>query len=440
MEKLKMHSPNFAEDNIAKLAVLFPGCVTESTDEKGNLKKAIDFDLLRHELSTSIVEGAHERYHLSWPGKQQSLLAANAPVAKTLRPCREESKDFDTTKNLFIEGDNLDVLKLIQETYLGKVKMIYIDPPYNTRKDFIYSDNFSDSLEEYLLNTTQKDEDGNRMVQNTESNGRFHSDWLSMIYSRLKLARNLLRDDGVIFISIDDNELHNIRKLLDEVFGENNFLAIMVLLTGANQSGDGVKIQSNTEYCIAYSKSASDCVINRLDKVEETLRNLNDAPTPLDTRPDMGYTIYYNPETDEILPINDYNKELIDSNNPEIVYTNRQDLIDKGYVPIRPGFRNGKLHRWRWGLDTFVARQSEVVVRESNSGYRVSFTQGGYNAPKNILKFGSGTAEVNRLFEGRKVFDFPKSTELLKRLISIGSCSESIILDFSLVHVRLHRQ
>ena len=239
MEKLKMHSKNFANDNIAKIAELFPNCVTEIKDEGGRIKAeeensslnphpsslsyAIDFDLLRQELSTSIVEGPQERYHLNWPGKREALLTANAPIAKTLRPCREESVDFDTTENLFIEGDNLDALKLLQETYLGKVKMIYIDPPYNTGKDFIYSDNFAESTEEYLLDSGQKDEEGNRLVANTDSNGRFHSDWLSMMYPRLKLARNLLRDDGVIFISIDDNEVSNLRKMCDEVFRGREF-------------------------------------------------------------------------------------------------------------------------------------------------------------------------------------------------------------------------
>lgn len=219
-----MHSPNLTEENIARLAELFPNCVTESRDEKGVLKKSIDFDLLKQELADHIVEGSQERYRLDWPGKREALLTANAPIAKTLRPCREESVDFDTTKNLFIEGDNLDALKLLQETYLGKVKMIYIDPPYNTGNDFIYEDDFVQNTEEFLKRSNQKDEEGNRLVANTESNGRFHSDWLSMIYPRLKLARNLLRDDGVIFISIDDGEANNLKLLMDEIFSEVNHL------------------------------------------------------------------------------------------------------------------------------------------------------------------------------------------------------------------------
>ena len=202
MEKLNLHSPDFTQANIEKLAELFPNCVTETRAADGTLKKAIDFDLLKQELSTSIVEGPQERYQLNWPGKREALLTANAPIAKTLRPCREESVDFDTTQNLYIEGDNLDALKLLQETYLGKVKMIYIDPPYNTGNDFIYEDDFAENSEAYFERSNQKDEMGNRLVANNESNGRFHSDWLSMMYSRLKLARNLLKDDGVILFQL----------------------------------------------------------------------------------------------------------------------------------------------------------------------------------------------------------------------------------------------
>ncbi len=229
MEKLKLHSPDFTQENIAKLAELFPNCVTESKNEDGTVKRAIDFDQLRQELSTSIVDGQQERYQLNWPGKREALLTANAPIAKTLRPCREESVDFDTTQNLFIEGDNLDALKLLQETYLNKVKMIYIDPPYNTGKDFIYEDDFAEDSESYFERSNQVDATGNKLVANSEANGRFHSDWLSMMYSRLKLARNLLRDDGVIFISIDDNEVCNLSKICDEIFGAENLLTTITL-------------------------------------------------------------------------------------------------------------------------------------------------------------------------------------------------------------------
>lgn len=218
-----MTSPDLTDVNINKLAELFPTVVTESVDADGNVKKAIDFDLLRQELADHVVDGPQERYQLGWPGKRAAAFAANAPIAKTLRPVREESVDFDTTKNLFIEGDNLEALKLLQESYLGKVKLIYIDPPYNTNSDFIYKDSFAETSAEYLERSGQIGIDGERFVANSESNGRFHSDWLSMMYSRLKLARNLLSDDGAIFVNIDFNEVHNLKRLMDEIFGEKNF-------------------------------------------------------------------------------------------------------------------------------------------------------------------------------------------------------------------------
>lgn len=253
MEKLKMHSPNLTQANIEKFMALFPNCVTESRNEKGELKRTVDFDLLRQELSETIVEGPVERYHLNWPGKREALLTANAPIAKTLRPCREESVDFDTTKNLFIEGDNLDALKLLQDNYLGKIKMIYIDPPYNTGNDFIYSDDFAESTDKYLLKSNQTDEEGNRLVSNTESNGRFHSDWLSMMYPRLKLARTLLKEDGVIFISIDDTEVYNLKEVCDQIFGEINYIASMVW--EKSRKNDAKLVSVGHEYILIYAKS-----------------------------------------------------------------------------------------------------------------------------------------------------------------------------------------
>ena len=255
--KLKMHSPNLTQENIARIRELFPNCVTEASGENGKVKLAVDFDLLRQELSESIVEGPQERYRLDWPGKREALLTANAPIAKTLRPCREESVDFDTTKNLYIEGDNLDALKLLQETYLGKVKMIYIDPPYNTGNDFIYEDDFAENTDEFFKRSNQKDEEGNRLVANTESNGRFHSDWLSMMYPRLKLARNLLRDDGVIFISIHDGELSNLKKICDEVYGVDNFVGQITWKARVKPVNIGdakYRPQKEVEYILIYQK------------------------------------------------------------------------------------------------------------------------------------------------------------------------------------------
>ena len=259
MDKLKMHSLNKVDDNIKKIGALFPNCLTERKNADGEVEYAIDFDMLKQELSDIVVEGKEERYQFTWPDKKKSILAANAPISDTLRPCREESVDFDNTQNLYIEGDNLAVLKLLQETYLGKIKMIYIDPPYNTGNDFVYNDDFAESAEEYLAHSGQFDEEGNRLVANTESNGRFHTDWLNMIYPRLKLAKDLLADDGVIFISIDDNEVENLKKICNEVFGEENFVTTLHVEMSATQ---GMKVKAaqngnivkNAEYILIYSK------------------------------------------------------------------------------------------------------------------------------------------------------------------------------------------
>jgi adenine-specific DNA-methyltransferase len=265
MDKLKMHSPDLTQDHIARLRELFPGCVTEAKGEDGAVRLAVDFDQLRQELSGTLVEGPQERYQLNWPGKREALLTANAPIAKTLRPCRDESVDFDTTKNLFIEGDNLDALKLLQETYLGKVKMIYLDPPYNTGNDFIYDDDFAESSDEFLKRSNQRDEIGNRLVVNTDSNGRFHSDWLSMLYPRLRLARNLLRDDGVLFIHIDDNEVETLGKLCAEIFGDENFINIITVKTkigGVSGSSEGKSLKDVTEFIWAYAKNKETLQLN----------------------------------------------------------------------------------------------------------------------------------------------------------------------------------
>ncbi|MBY7970299.1 site-specific DNA-methyltransferase [Vibrio fluvialis] len=252
MDKLKMHSPDMTQQNIEKIQALFPNCVTESRGANGELKLAIDFDQLKQELSNSIVEGPQERYQLNWPGKREALLTANAPIAKTLRPCREESENFDNTENLFIEGDNLDALKMLQETYLGKVKMIYIDPPYNTGKDFIYKDDFSTELLTHEVESGERTEDGSRLVSNPEGNGRFHSNWLTMIASRLRLARNLLTQDGAIFVSCDEGEQPRLRLIMDEIFGQSNFVADMVWAAG--RKNDSRLVSVSHEYIVCYSR------------------------------------------------------------------------------------------------------------------------------------------------------------------------------------------
>ncbi|HDR8931537.1 TPA: site-specific DNA-methyltransferase [Burkholderia vietnamiensis] len=264
-----MHSPNLTGDNIERIREMFPGCVMEARGEDGTIKLAVDFDQLRQELSNAIVEGPQERYHLNWPGKREALLMANAPIAKTLRPVRGESVDFDTTKNLFIEGDNLDALKLLQETYLGKVKLIYIDPPYNTGRDFIYDDDYSDSVESYLHQSNQTDAAGGRLVANTEANGRFHSDWLSMLYARLRLARNLLRDDGVIFVSIDDHEVDNLRKICSEVFGEDNFVAQVIWQKVFAPKNSARWFSEDHDYVLVYAKQGDSWTPRMLPQTDE---------------------------------------------------------------------------------------------------------------------------------------------------------------------------
>ncbi|NWG75532.1 MAG: site-specific DNA-methyltransferase [Rubrivivax sp.] len=266
-----MHSPNLTQDNIARIRDLFPGCVTEAKGEDGNMKLAVDFDQLRQELADSIVEGPQERYHLDWPGKREALLTANAPIAKTLRPARHESVGFETTKNIFIEGDNLDALKLLQETYLGKVKLIYIDPPYNTGNDFVYEDDFVEDADEYLIRSNQKDAEGNRLNTNTTANGRFHSDWLSMMYSRLRIARNLLSEDGTIFISIDDGEVGNLRKLADQIFGEVNFIANIIWQKKYTRANDAKWFSDNHDHILCYGKNKQRMTLNMLPRNDEQL-------------------------------------------------------------------------------------------------------------------------------------------------------------------------
>ena len=264
MEKLKMQTVNKADENFKKLADMFPNAVTEAIDENGDVVRAIDKDVLMQEINTKVVDGNEERYQFTWPDKKKSVLLANAPINKTLRPCREESVDFDNTENLYIEGDNLEVLKLLQETYLGKIKMIYIDPPYNTGGDFVYDDDFVQNTAEYLANSGQYDDVGNKLVTNTESNGRFHTDWLNMMYPRLKIAKDLLTDDGVIFAHIDDNEVENLGKLCNDVFGEDNFINIITVKTkigGVSGSSEGKSLKDVTEFIWVYAKNKNELLL-----------------------------------------------------------------------------------------------------------------------------------------------------------------------------------
>ena len=289
MNKLKMHSVNKVDENVAKIGKLFPNCVTERKNENGEVEYAVDFDMLRQELSSVVVEGNEERYQFTWPDKKKAVLAANAPISATLRPCREESVDFDTTQNLYIEGDNLDVLKLLQETYLGKVKMIYIDPPYNTGKDFVYNDDFAEDAKEYLANSGQYDAQGNQLVANTESNGRFHTDWLNFMYPRLKLARDLLTEDGVIFISISDEEVENLKKMCNEIFGEKNFEGHIHWRRRHNQPNDKTKMLGIVaEHIISYSRNSAafkESGVGKLDLTAKFTNPDNDPRGPWASKP-----------------------------------------------------------------------------------------------------------------------------------------------------------
>lgn len=265
MDKLKMHTPSLADEHFAALAALFPNAVTETIDENGAVVRAIDKDVLMQEISAHVVEGREERYQFTWPDKRKSILLANAPIAAALRPCREESVDFDTTENLYIEGDNLDVLKLLRETYLGRVKMIYIDPPYNTGGDLIYEDDFSQGTEDFLRADGYYDEDGNRMRPNRDANGRFHTDWLNMMFPRLRIARDMLTEDGVIFVHIDDNEVETLGKLCNEVFGEQNFINIVTVKTkigGVSGSSEGKSLKDATEFIWVFAKNKTESLFN----------------------------------------------------------------------------------------------------------------------------------------------------------------------------------
>lgn len=409
MDKLKLHSPDLTKANLDKVAELFPHCVTESRDGNGALTRRIDFDLLRQELSDRIVEGPTERYQLTWPGKREALLAANAPIAKTLRPCREESVDFDTTRNLFIEGDNLDALKLLQETYLGKVKMIYIDPPYNTGNDFIYDDDFAESAETYLRRSNQVGKDGSRLVANSEANGRFHSDWLSMMYPRLRLARNLLRNDGVIFISIDDGEVHNLRKLCDEVFGGDKFIASFVWKNRQNKDNRTVTGASiDHEYILCYGSSIRGADRDRSQysnpdsdrRGDWTSANMVGIATA-DQRPNLHYDLI-DPETG------------INYGCPEMGWRYDRNTMARLIAEKRilwPGRPDGRPRR-------------KAFLSELDSDFTGFSTLVGEG-----LFTRDGTADIGSLFDAR-VFTFPKPARLLTTLIEQSTTESDIILDF----------
>ena len=416
MEKLKMHSLNLTQDNIARIRDLFPGCVTETSGSDGSVKLAVDFDQLRQELNDSIVEGPQERYQLNWPGKREALLTANAPIAKTLRPCPNESVDFDTTKNLFIEGDNLEALKLLQETYLGKVKLIYIDPPYNTGRDFVYEDDFASSAAEYFSKSSQVDEERNRLVLNSEANGRFHSDWMSMIFPRLKLARNLLTDDGVIFISIDDNEVARMRNICDEVFGSENFVACIVWQKTLTRRNDARLFSSAHEYVLVYARDIGKAKIERVEADEKqraTYANRDNDPRgdwlPIpfhapNIRPNLTYPIT-TPGGRVLMPPAGRCWSTTQEKFKGLVADNRIYFGKDG---------NGMAQRKK-----FWAEREEGMVPWT----WWPFDYAGENR--------EATKELKDLFDNENPFDAPKPTKLIRRILNLVAAQDGdIFLDF----------
>lgn len=424
MDKLKMHSPNLTQDNIARIRDLFPGCVTEAKGKDGSVTLTVDFDQLKQELAESIIEGPQERYHLNWPGKREALITANAPIAKTLRPLKEDSVDFENTKNLFIEGDNLDALKLLQESYLGRVKMIYIDPPYNTGHDFLYEDDFAENSKEYLIRTNQKGSQGVILTTNTDANGRFHSDWLSMIYPRLKLARVLLKDDGIIFVSIDDNEATNLRKVLDEIFGEDNFLQQLVWKRHAGGGNDSRHFATDHEYILVYAKNKDSLGRLRMPLTDEDKQDYKlkdryfDSLGPYKTK--------------------SFSRMRPDDPRPTLTY----DITTPDGTKVRD--------TWKWEESRFLKALDEEKVqlrKDRNGKWQVE-----YKMYLNAIDDEEGEAEektkvprsllidVERNSEGKKqlreaigkdnVFNNPKPTGLIKHLMSFGTGSNDIILDF----------
>lgn len=439
MDKLKMHSPDLSQDNIAKIRDLFPGCVTEARDEAtGAVRLAVDFDRLRQELSNHVVEGPQERYRLDWPGKREALALSNSPIAKTLRPISNAGVNFDETRNLFIEGDNLEALKLIQDSYLGRVKMIYIDPPYNTGKDFIYLDKFSATQLEQELASGERDSAGARLVANPESNGRFHSAWLSMLYPRLKIARTLLSQNGLIFVSIDSNEASNLRVLMDEVFGSNNFIGLLPTIMNLKGNNDAFAFSDTHEFTVVYARSKIDCTVHGLPIDEDKLEDWEEDERGLFKRADTlrrtGQDASRERRPNGWFPV------FITRHNTVYVTENDQPLSSDD-VTVWPTNEAGEELSWTWSKRKITEEGFNLMVVEGRSGLNIYKKQRPglgdlpTSKPKSILykpeySSSNGTAEISELL-GKNVFDSPpKPRALLRDLITIGSDKDSIILDF----------
>ena len=450
MDKLKMQTANKADENYRKLAELFPNAVTETIDENGEVVRAIDKDVLMQEIAVKVVDGREERYQFTWPDKKKSVLLANAPISKTLRPCRDESVDFDNTENLYIEGDNLEVLKLLQETYLGKIKVIYIDPPYNTGNDFVYEDDFAQSTEEYLANSGQFDEDGNRMVQNTESNGRFHTDWLNMIYPRLRLAKDLLTDDGVIFISIDDNEQENLKKCCDEVFGAQNFVSQLTWEKKKKGSFLSNAITNIKEYVFVYCKSMLkfEGLIGEINSDVETYPCINASnKRELRTIP-AGIESKYK-EKNYFMP---KGSEISDTTMSIVLHS---DLVIKNGILSQELIVEGN---WRYSQPAMkeYAEKKELYLTRDLYLRRI-VTEARYKTLKDLLPrigedqssthkqkidlnnlFATGWGsnedadeELRLIFGVQKLMDYPKPVRLIQKLLaSYRNTHDCYVLDF----------
>ncbi|HLV24343.1 MAG TPA: site-specific DNA-methyltransferase [Moheibacter sp.] len=410
-EKLDMQSPDGVETNVQKLAELFPNCVTETAEGK-----AVDFDLLKQELNHQIVEGNKERYRLEWPGKREAIVTANLPTTQTLRPVREDSEDFDNTENLYIEGDNLEVLKLLQESYLGKIKMIYIDPPYNTGKDFVYKDNFTEDKTEHEEESGQRDEYGQRLVANPETSGRYHSDWLTMMYPRLKLARNLLTDDGVIFISIDDNEVHNLRKICDEVFGEGNFISELIWERAYSPKNDAKYISKSHDFVLMYTKIIDEFIIGRLERTE--------AANARYTNPDNDPRGNWKPGDMSVKTYNESYDYPITTPSGKIVEPPTGRCWRFSKEAYEKALNDNRI--WFGTNNDSVPQVKRFLTELKFEGM----------APTSIMFYKDvghsqeGAKEVTALLEAG-AFDGPKPQRFISRLLTLANLKEdSVVLDF----------
>lgn len=412
MERLKMQTDNLADEKFKLLENFFPNAITEIVDENGNTVRAVDADVLKQEISCDVVEGRDERYQFTWPDKKKAILLSNSPISETLRPDKSESVDFDITENLYIEGDNLDVLKLMQETYLGKIKMIYIDPPYNTGGDFIYNDDYEESAQEYLLKSGQYDAEKNQLVTNMESNGRYHTDWLNMIYPRLRIAKNLLAEDGVIFISIDDNELENLKKVCEEIFGETNFIANIVWKHTQQSKNDELYFSRQYNHTLVYARDKSLVKRFYFERTEEDNKN------------------YSNPDGD---PKGAWRSG--DVRSPNYRKNLCFDIIALDGTHIKAP-QNG----WRWSEESIKEKIStgEIKFKDDNSGIirKIYLCDQPGRTPENLWegqRFGTtrqAAAMIKELFDGVQVFDTPKPIELIEAMMQLVTDEDSIVLDF----------